>query len=310
MAFNRIAIYGHRGWASSAITNALIASRAPVKILYRPGSDASNLPPSVPKVEVDLDDQSQVIDALKDIDIVISLAGREAVQKQHAFIKAIPKTNVKLFVPSELGFRTYTEAALQVPVLKAKFEIEEAAKEADIPTTLVYVGSFAESTLSIGILGVDVPGNRIIFSGDSANQQASICTRNYVAAAYASIFASTPVEQLQDRKIGLAEFRATGEEIAAALKKKHGAEPQIFRHSLGKIDNELDNAIKTGSPLSLSWYCRKAWGEGIIAKGVTNLWEVEGYKKATLEDLLLGGKLEPYRDVGPQIAKAFDSIFR
>ncbi|KAI0849110.1 NmrA-like family protein [Daldinia vernicosa] len=309
MSFNRIAIYGHRGWASSAITNALIASRAPVRVLYRPGSDASGLPPSVPKVEVDLDNQKQLIAALQDIDIVISLAGREAVSKQHAFIKAIPSTNVKLFVPSDLGFRNYSESALRVPVLKAKFEVEEAAKEAKIPTTLVYVGSFAESTLSIGILGVDVPGNRIIFSGDSANQQANICTRNYVAAAYASIFASTPLDQLQDRAIGLSELRATGKEIAAVLKKKHGAEPQIFRHSPEKIENELESAIKSGSPLALSWYCRKAWGEGIIVKGVSDLWEVEGYKKATLEDLLLEGKLEPYRDVGPQIAKVFDSIF-
>ncbi|KAF3056305.1 hypothetical protein GL218_06512 [Daldinia childiae] len=309
MSFNRIAIYGHRGWASSAITNALIASHALVKVLYRPGSDASSLPSSVPRVEVDLDNQKQLIDALQDIDIVISLAGREAVLKQHAFIKAIPSTNVKLFVPSDLAFRNYAESALRVPVLKAKFEVEEAAKEAKIPITLVYVGSFAESALSIGILGVDVPGNRVIFSGDSANQQANICTRNYVAAAYASIFATTPLEQLQDRAIGLSELRATGKEIAAVLKKKHGAEPQIFRHSSEKIDNELDKAIKSGSPMALSWYCRKAWGEGLIVKGVNDLWEVEGYRKATLEDLLLGGKLEPYRDVGPEMSKVFDSIF-
>ncbi|KAI1646830.1 NmrA-like family protein [Daldinia loculata] len=309
MSFNRIAIYGHRGWASSAITNALIASKAPVKVLYRPGSDASGLPPSVPRVEVDLDDQKQLIAALQDIDIVISLAGREATSTQHAFVKAIPSTNVKLFVPSDLVFRNDAESALRVPVLKAKFEVEEAAKEAKIPITLVYVGSFAESALSIGIFGVDVPKNRVIFSGDSANQQTNICTRNYVAAAYASIFATTPLAQLQGRAIGLSELRATGKEIAAALKKKYGVEPRIFRHSLEKINNELDNAIKSGSPLALSWYCRKAWGEGIIVKGVGNLWEVEGYSKATLDDLLVGGKLEPYRDVGPETSKALDSIF-
>jgi hypothetical protein len=71
MGFNTIAVYGHRGWASSAIVNALAASQAPIRVLYRPGSDISNLPPAVASVEVDVDNQEALIDALKDIDIVM-----------------------------------------------------------------------------------------------------------------------------------------------------------------------------------------------------------------------------------------------
>ena len=71
MSFNRIAIYGHRGWASSAITDALIASGAPIKIIYRPGSDVSNIPSTVSTVEVDVTDTQALIDALQDIDIVM-----------------------------------------------------------------------------------------------------------------------------------------------------------------------------------------------------------------------------------------------
>ena len=71
MPFNRIAIYGHRGWASSAITAALIASGAPIKVLYRPGSDISALPDTVTAVEIDLADQDRLIAALQDIDIVM-----------------------------------------------------------------------------------------------------------------------------------------------------------------------------------------------------------------------------------------------
>jgi nucleoside-diphosphate-sugar epimerase len=68
---NRIAIYGHRGWASSAITAALIASGTPVKVLYRPGSDVSSLPDSIATVAVDLADHGQVVAALQDVDIVM-----------------------------------------------------------------------------------------------------------------------------------------------------------------------------------------------------------------------------------------------
>jgi len=55
---NRLAIYGHRGWASSIIVQALMSSGAPVKVLYRAGSDLSNLHGSsaVERVEVDTDD--------------------------------------------------------------------------------------------------------------------------------------------------------------------------------------------------------------------------------------------------------------
>ncbi|XXH00796.1 CDP-diacylglycerol--glycerol-3-phosphate 3-phosphatidyltransferase [Hypoxylon texense] len=310
MTFNRIAVYGHRGWASSAIFNALVSSGAPVKVLYRPGSDISSLPSSVAKVEVDVENQKQLIAALQDVDIVISLVGHEGVRRQHGFVKAIPSTNVKLFVPSDLGIRALDEQGLRVPVNKTKDEVERAAKDAGIPTTVVVLGCFAESAFSIGIMGIDYPGNRIVFTGDSANQQANICTRKYVAAAYAQIFASTPPAQLQGRIIGLSEFRATGNEIAAALKKKYGAEPTIITHSLEKVENEVDTCIEKGIPLSLAWWCRKTWGNGKLVKGVgDDIWEVKGYEKATLEGLLVDGKLEPYRDVPPQVTQAFYSMF-
>lgn len=71
MAFNRIAIYGHRGWASSAITKSLIASGAPIKILHRPESDVSDVPSTVTTVSVDVNDKDALIQALQDVDILM-----------------------------------------------------------------------------------------------------------------------------------------------------------------------------------------------------------------------------------------------
>lgn len=70
-SFNRLAVYGHRGWASSAIVDALIASGAPLKVLYRPDSDVSRLPDDLPKVAVHLDDEKALIGALEDVDILM-----------------------------------------------------------------------------------------------------------------------------------------------------------------------------------------------------------------------------------------------
>jgi uncharacterized protein YbjT (DUF2867 family) len=77
-----------------------------------------------------------------------TLVGHGGVESQHAFVKAIPRTNVKLFVPSDLAFRC-DEQGLRVPVNKAKAEVEKAARLAGIPTTVVLVGNFVGSTLAI-----------------------------------------------------------------------------------------------------------------------------------------------------------------
>lgn len=136
-------------------------------------------------------------------------------------------------------------------------------------------------------------------------------SRNYVAAAYASIFAKTPPEQLQGRAIGISEFKATGNEIASALKKKHGSEPQIITHSLEKVEKEIETCIGKGVPLSLAWWCRKSWGSGTFMRGLgDDIWEVKGFQKATLEGLLVEGGLEPYKDVPLQVRQAFDSMFQ
>lgn len=78
MPFNRIAIYGHRGWASSATFAALVASGAPIEVLYRHGSDISTLADGMNAVEIDLVDQDQPIAVLQDIDIVM-------IMKTHLF---------------------------------------------------------------------------------------------------------------------------------------------------------------------------------------------------------------------------------
>ncbi|KAK2030798.1 NAD(P)-binding protein [Colletotrichum zoysiae] len=309
MTLNRIAVYGHRGWGSSSIVEALITSGAVAKVLYRAGSDVSNLPTHITRMEVDINDEAALIEALQDIDIVISLVGHEGVQRQHGFVKAIPKTNVKLFSPSDLAGR-YDEQGLKIGVNKAKCELEKAARAAGISTTVVLIGNFAEFALNTLGMGVDLTGNRIVFSGTSDDEKLNLCTREYVGAAYVSIFSTTPISQLENRAIALCELRPTGKDIAATLESKHGIAPQIFSHSLEKVNGEVEKGLASGSLFTLSWYCRKIWGTGQQAQTVgSDFWEVNGYKKATLEDLVLGGELKAYRDMPPQVVEYFRQCF-
>jgi hypothetical protein len=123
-----------------------------------------------------------------------------------------------------------------------------------------------------------------------------LSTRTYVAAAYASIFGDTPIEKLEDRTFTLSELRPTGHDIEKALATKFGVPPAKCTIPIEKVSIQVDEMIKKGEPGALAWYTRKNWGNGDQLRFLsTDVWEVEGYLKATVEDLLVEDKLEEYR---------------
>ncbi|KAM3501050.1 hypothetical protein MY10362_005869 [Beauveria mimosiformis] len=312
MSYNRIAVYGHRGRFSSKILSALIASGAPITVLYRPGSDVSSLPSGVPKIEVDvLDDQDALVAALQDIDIVLSLVGDEGIDRELGFVRAIPRTGVKLFVPSDLGLQ-YDQEALAIPVLQKKTNVREAARHANIPFTVILIANFAEFTLGSIVMGVDVQGNRLLYTGNAAQEKASMCTVDYVAAAYVSIFTTNPVSEISNRAIGLVELAPTGQEIAAALEKRHGRKPAIFRQSTEQVTAEflarLDSDLSAIAP---AWYWRKLWGTGDLTRLLGfDIWHVPNVRKATLDDLIVKGEVDTYRDLSQILPILEEAMFK
>lgn len=78
-----------------------------------------------------------------------SCVGRDDILRQQAFIEALPHTKVRLFVPSNLGYRC-DESGRRIPMRKMKQDIEDAAVARGIPIAIVVPGSFAESTFSVG----------------------------------------------------------------------------------------------------------------------------------------------------------------
>ena len=101
----------------------------------------------------------------------------------------------------------------------------------------------------------------------------------------------------------------TGNDIAAGLEKKHGRAPQVLKQSIEIVDKEIQLALESASPLALAWYIRRIWGTGDIMGTIgTDLQDVPGYSKVTLEELLTDGKLEPYRGLPQAAAAAFDAM--
>lgn len=130
-------------------------------------------------------------------------------------------------------------------------------------------------------------------------------TREYVSTAYSQLFPYTPISDLMNRTLTLSELRPTGREIAAALTKKHGSPTSTRTISLSVIEGPINASV----PFALALYCRKIWGlpkeEGQLymsgylnGDGTVNsegVYEVEGYRKRGLEELVVGGECGEYR---------------
>ncbi|KAM3440062.1 hypothetical protein MY4824_002317 [Beauveria thailandica] len=340
MSCNRIAVYGHRGRFSSKILSALIASGAPITVLYRPGSDVSSLPFNVAKIQVHVLDEDALVAALQDIDIVLSLVGDEGIDRELGLVRAIPRTGVKLFVPSDFGLQ-YDQEAMAIPVLHKKANVREAAKLANIPFTVVLIANFAEFTLGstlepqrngsrrarkqAAIYGQcgqrrseHVVSPQKILNGMMARMRIhgsphrASSTVDYVAAAYVSIFTTNPVSEISNRAIGLVELAPTGQEIAAALEKRHGRKPAVFTQSTEQVTAEfwarLDSDL---SALAPAWYWRKLWGTGDLTRLLgSDIWHVPHVRKATLDDLIVKGEVGTYRDLSQILPILEEAMFK
>lgn len=109
-------------------------------------------------------------------------------------------------------------------------------------------------------------------------------SRKYVAAGYASIFVHHLPSSLSGRTIGLNELNPTGSDIAAAMEEHHKKPTKIARDS---IENMRSQATKG----DLAALVRKKMGDGTHGVG-TDLWDVTGYAKSNVRDLIVGGRLD------------------
>jgi hypothetical protein len=71
------------------------------------------------------------------------------VHTELALVKAIPSTDVKLFVPSDLGLGCDEQGA-RILVQKVKEGVRKAVESAGIPMTVVRPGGLFESSLAVG----------------------------------------------------------------------------------------------------------------------------------------------------------------
>jgi hypothetical protein len=101
-------------------------------------------------------------------------------------------------------------------------------------------------------------------------------------------------------------MKPTGVEIASAFEKYHGQAPTIRKVSLDTVQSKFEAALQQpGSMFALPFFLRKIWGNGKQIKWMEELeeWKVKGYRKLNIEELVVSGKLQAYKQPPAHIAK-------
>jgi hypothetical protein len=183
---SRILIVGATGEIGKYVVQASVKLGHPTFILVRPGSSDPAKKALVAEfqslgaitIQGDLGDYASLVAALKQVDVVISTVGGEAVlDGQLKLVKAIKEVgHIKRFVPSEFGGNVdmpLNEKSVLDLVFGPKRAIRKVLREEGIPHTLICSGGFARwvwaplAQLDILMSGdVQPPHEKITILGD------------------------------------------------------------------------------------------------------------------------------------------------
>lgn len=151
-----VALAGATGNLGEPILKALLSSgNFNVTALTREGSN-STFPPNVTVARVDYGSISNLTEALKGQDAFISTVGTAGVGQQQKLVDAALAAGVKRFIPSEFGCDTTNPNSANLPVYKAKVEmqqcLEDKCKGSCMTYTLVLNNAFLDWGIKVGFL--------------------------------------------------------------------------------------------------------------------------------------------------------------
>ncbi|THY12958.1 hypothetical protein D6D02_04942, partial [Aureobasidium pullulans] len=281
-----IAIIGHNGWAAQTIVKSLAAQAftTPLRVLARDASSIANLPDNVEVARYSWDREESITSALHGVNILLSFIGHEGLSDQTRLVPYMRNANIKLFAPSDLALPYSPEERKTATVPREKEQLVEMLGNAGVPFVTILVGNFTSFALDSPYMGIDIVNNRILHTGKSRENPVWLCSRDYVAAGYASLFSQCSVSSLAGRTIGFNELHPTTGDIEVALHKKAGVPPRVAFDS-------VQNAADLAKADRLDALVRKKMGDGTHNVG-QDIWEIEGYRKRTLDDFISGDALE------------------
>ncbi|KAF9654289.1 NAD-P-binding protein [Thelephora ganbajun] len=174
--------------------------------------------------QVDYTNESSIVAAFKDVDVVISTIGSRVVDQQEALANAAKAAGVKLFVPSEYGVDT--ESATSGPFL-AKKKFSEFLKEIDLQYVKIFTGLWTDYCLS-PFLGWKFAEGKVTFGG-SGDAKLSFTHRTDVARYIAYVLTRTPPSELAWKVLRIQGELTSFNKIVADYEAKTGKKLEVTR---------------------------------------------------------------------------------
>jgi len=287
-----IGLLSHNGYVGKPIFKYLLPAAQEGKIhlvvLHRPSSDISSVPAGehVETREVDLEtgDLAKNTAAVKGLNIVISAVASAGVGAQTQLIPALKDSkDLITFIPSVFG-AAWTEDEIVVPelgFLTLKDRVHDAFRAAGIPLTILLNGALLEWAFNSPpfTFGPDAKGNALSLFAEAQEKELPISSVDYIGAGVAQLVLTRPNE-LANKTFYLLEVTPTGNEIAQAFEKIHGAPPKIEIYT-----QESFAADTKAMPLALSAVFKLKWARGNFGFEGERV-QVDGWEGKGLEGLI------------------------
>ncbi|PLB45043.1 NmrA-like family protein [Aspergillus steynii IBT 23096] len=226
-AYKNIAIVGASGSIGKIILNGLIeSSQFSITAITRKESEAT-FPAGVTIHKTDLS-ESDLEDAFKGKDAVISTVGAAGFAEQQKLVDAALRAGVKRFIPSEFSANNQNENVLKLlPLFGQKTELLKYLKTKEsegLTWTGIVPSLLFDWGLENGFLGFDIP-NRKATIWDGGNKKFTLTNEKQLAQAVVSTLQRP--EATKNQYLVIASVETSHKEILAALEEATAAKWEV-----------------------------------------------------------------------------------
>jgi len=253
MPLTRVLLIGASGNLGSLILGHLLASTTKFEITAltrKSSSTGTSLPPSV-SVKSVADDYpgAELVEAFRDVDVVISAISMMGMHEQYKFIDAAVEAKVKRYIPTEFGLDSLPDWLVELrPMFRIKHDVRDyliaLADKGAIEWTGIVCNVFFEMGVQSGFFQFDWSTKSALLIGDGGTKWVAT-TLDTVALAVARAI-ETPRETLTRNKLLLIQdFRTSQKQILDAIQSKTNTtwkvESVVYDDWLDQIQTQVRN---------------------------------------------------------------------
>ncbi|KAM0788560.1 hypothetical protein ACM66B_001685 [Microbotryomycetes sp. NB124-2] len=259
-AYTYFAVIGSSGLAAMIASELARQPHATVTVLSRSGSQK---PEGVSEAKVvDYDKPEELKEALKGVQVVVSVVGAAAfaTNVQYQIADAAKAAGVQLFLPSEFGMPTHDLPSTDAFLYPIKTKVQEYLKEIELDYLLIYNGAFP-SDIYNPFWGFDFENGKVNIVGDG-NMPVSHTTRADVAHVTARILTTQALESLANRHLEIRGDVVSLNQAVELWRKTHGNAPVEVTY---KSVEEAQEQMKSPGMEAFVAYLRVNWAKGRAA---------------------------------------------